>query len=289
MRQRGTFVSIVAGLVAVLGVGCGEDALVFVDARPPDAAEATDAMAIDAQTVDAGAVDATTLDAAMLDAPTVDAATLDAAMLDASEPDAATLDATEVDATLVDAAIDATPLDAPPQTFYWADWTAATTGAAGSASGTFTPPSGAVQITYSGEVAFAQLQGGTNFWIPGEPYINGVTANAPPTPDLIALNGVAAATYTVTFDRPVTGLVMAIISLGQPGLSIRYHFDHPIVLLSEGRGYWGDGTMTVENGDTIAGNEGHGAIQLTQPVSSISWTVIGSENWHGFTLGIPNQ
>ena len=37
------------------------------------------------------------------------------------------------------------------------------------------------------------------------------------------------------------------------------------------------------------GTEGHGAIQLSGTVSSLSWTIIGGEHWHGFTLGIPAQ
>ena len=207
--------------------------------------------------------------------------------------DAATVDAP---VAVADAgAADADPADAgpppdapPPQTFYWADWTAATTGASGSADGSFAPPSGAVTITYSGELAFAQTTGGTNYWVPGDPYINAVTANAPGDSDIIALTG-GAGTYTLTFNPPVTGLVMAHVSLGTPWTNVKYQFDTPITLLSYGQGYWGDGVIEVEGTSTISGTEGHGATQFNGTVSSVSWTVVGNEYWHGFTVGIPNQ
>lgn len=218
-------------------------------------------------------------------------ATVDAG---ASAPDARSADA----ALSIDSAVpsvDATPADdapppdaAPPQTFYWADWTAATAGASGTATGTIDPPSGSVSIAYAGEVAFAQTSGGTNYWVPSDPYINAVTANAPGHSDIIALTG-GAATRTITFDPPVTGLVMGLVSLGTPSTNIKYAFDTQITLLSYGAGYWGNGTIVVEGDSTISGVEGHGAIQFAGTVSSISWTVVGSESWHGFTIGIPNQ
>jgi hypothetical protein len=185
---------------------------------------------------------------------------------------------------------DASSPDAAPQMFYWADWSAATAGNPGSASGTLTTPAGTVNVTYEGEVLGAQTEGGTNYFVPGEPYINAVTANAPDRADIIQLVG-GDGTRTLTFDPPVSGLVMAIVSLGAPGSPIKYDFDSAIELLSFGAGYWGDGPITVEgaSGDIIAGEEGHGAIQFVGEVASVSWTVVGSESWHGFTLGIPAQ
>ncbi|KAB2897756.1 MAG: hypothetical protein F9K40_12350 [Kofleriaceae bacterium] len=175
------------------------------------------------------------------------------------------------------------------QQFYWADWTSATAGTPGSASGTFAAPSGTVTITYSGELRSAQTSGGTNYWLPDAPYINAVTANGPsPNTDIIRISG-SALTNTVTFDPPVTGLVMGILSLGQGGANVKYVFDTNITLLSYGQGYYGNGVIAVEGTSTISGNEGHGAIQFAGTVSSISWTTVNAENWHGFTFGIPNQ
>jgi hypothetical protein len=47
--------------------------------------------------------------------------------------------------------------------------------------------------------------------------------------------------------------------------------------------------MAVEGDRAISGNEGHGAIQFAGAVSSVTWTVVGTEFWHGFTVGIPTQ
>lgn len=178
--------------------------------------------------------------------------------------------------------------DAAPRQFYWADWTAATVGAPGSATGQLAPPSGAIDVTYAGEVLFAQTDGGTNYWEPGDPYVNLVTANAPDQPDIVGMNGMVG-TYTLTFSAPVEGLVMGIVSLGQPSANVKYVFDSPIALLSYGTGYWGSGVIELEGVDTISGSEGHGAIQFLTPVSSVSWNVVGSESWHGFTIGVPDQ
>jgi hypothetical protein len=212
------------------------------------------------------------------------------APVDGDVDDAAGADAPAADAGSPDAVVaDAGPADAgPPQQFYWADWTAATAGAPGSASGSFAAPSGTVTITYAGQVQFAQTTPGTNYWVPGDPYVNAVTANPPPDSDIIALTG-GPGTNTLTFDPPVTGLVMGIVSLGAGSNNVKYDFDRPITLLSYGAGYWGNGVIVVEDGDVISGSEGHGAIQFAGTVASVSWTVVGVENWHGFSLGIPAQ
>ena len=150
------------------------------------------------------------------------------------------------------------------------------------------PPSGTVTVTYTGQLTFGQVSGGTNYFVPGTPYINEVTANAPAHSDILGLTG-GAGVNTLTFDPPVTGLVMAHVSLGTPSTNVKYDFDTPITLLSYGAGYYGNGTIVVEGTDVISGVEGHGATQFHGTISSVSWTVIGSEYWHGFTVGIPAQ
>lgn len=201
-----------------------------------------------------------------------------------AEVDGRSDDLGELDASMADAVV----VDAPPQMFYWADWTAGTAGAPGSAAGAFEAPSGVVAIRYTGAVAFAQTTGGSHYWMPGEPYVNGVTANPPPLSDIIAIDASATAN-TVTFDPPVEGLVMGVVSLGAPGNTVKYDFDRRIALLSYGRGYWGDGTLLLEGDHVLAGTEGHGAVQFEGAVAALSWTVVGGEYWHGFTFGIPAQ
>jgi len=165
----------------------------------------------------------------------------------------------------------------------WTDWTFATPGSPGSASGSM----GNVSVSYSGEISFAQTAGGTNYWIPDSPYLSGTVSNAPPDPDIVALVGGNAIVNTITFGDPVVNPIMAIVSLGRPGLLVEYLFDRPFDVLSFGPGFWGGpGTLTELAGNILQGEEGHGAIQFQGTVSSISWTVPIAEYWHGFSVGV---
>jgi hypothetical protein len=170
----------------------------------------------------------------------------------------------------------------------WTDWTAATTGLAGAAVGVITPAGDPeINVTYAGEMFFAQVVGGTNYWSPSTPYTSATVSNAPPAADIIALIGGNTLINTVTFSSPVTNPVMAIVSLGRPGLSRTYDFNAPFDVLSFGPGFWGPpGTLTELAGDVVQGNEGHGTIQFQGTFNSISWTVPDGENWHGFTVGV---
>ena len=68
----------------------------------------------------------------------------------------------------------------------------------------------------------------------------------------------------------------------QPGVL----FSGPISILSQGSGYWGNGTFSVTGGNTLIGTgEPHGVIQLIGTYTSFDFTD-ASENWHGFTVGI---
>lgn len=169
----------------------------------------------------------------------------------------------------------------------WTDWTSATVGAAGSASGTM----GSIGISYSGDVAFAQLGSGIDYWTEGSPApytASSVIDNAPTAAEMIAMS-LGGTTQTVTFSTAVVDPIMAIVSQGRPTLPVTYDFDAPFTLLSEGRGYWGDGTYVLGAGDTLTGYELHGAIQFIGTFTSLSWVTNNAEYWHGFTFGLPVQ
>lgn len=169
-------------------------------------------------------------------------------------------------------------------TIDWVDWTSATGGTLGVATGNI----GAVAVGYSGEIfPAAQTSGGINYWIPGTPYLSPTVTNAPPDPDIIRLSGLSSTGVNqVTFSQPVKDPIMAIVSLGQPGVKVRYNFDAPFQVLSCGPGYWGGpGTLVGLPGNVLEGEEGHGVIQFQGTFTSISWTVSPYEYWHGFTLG----
>ena len=92
---------------------------------------------------------------------------------------------------------------------------------------------------------------------------------------------------TIAFSKPLTNPVMAICSLGRTNLTVYYDFGQSFDVLSYGKGYWGDGTLTELSGNVLEGKEGHGTIQFDGTISAISWTSTPTEYWHGFTVGAP--
>ena len=181
-------------------------------------------------------------------------------------------------------------------TYYYVDWTAANSGQ-GTASGTITLPGGAtIGVTFrvvqpsgaSGTFKFGQTGGGTSYWLPFTPYVNAEVLNPPPPIDIIALIGGNLNSYVVTFSEPVQNPIMDILSLGQGGRPTIYDFDRSFEILSQGVGFWGGGPtrLTIEPGERLRGEEGHGVIRFVGSFSTFSWTVPVPEDWHGFTLGI---
>ena len=169
----------------------------------------------------------------------------------------------------------------------WTDWTAATNGLPGAASGSLATTGGPVSVNYAGEVLFAQVSGGINYWSPNSAFLSATVPNEPPASDIVALTGGNAIVNTLTFSPAVQNPVMAIMSLGTPGFNVEYDFDQPFDVLSFGPGYWGaPGTLTELTGDVLQGHEGHGVIQFQGLISSVSWTVATAETWHGFTVGV---
>jgi hypothetical protein len=169
----------------------------------------------------------------------------------------------------------------------WTDWTNASLGAPGSADGTLTLPSGAVSINYTGEVAGpTQVSGGIDYWIPNTPYLSATVPNEPPAADIITLSGGQGIHSALTFSKPLTNPLMAIVSLGQSGFAVHYDFDTPFDVISSGPGYWGGpGTLTELPGNVLEGVEGHGVIQFLGTIDTLSWTIPENEFWHGFTIG----
>ncbi len=170
----------------------------------------------------------------------------------------------------------------------WTDWQTANKGNPGTAHGIIGLSTQNVSVDYSGEIAFAQVSGGTNYWVPSAPYLSSVVLNPPATSDIIALAGGNSTVNTIKFAQPITNPVMAIASLGSAaaGIVARYQFDANFDILSQGAGYWGNGTLTKLSGNVLQGLEGHGVIQFQGTFTSISWTAPVYENWHGFTIGL---
>lgn len=164
-------------------------------------------------------------------------------------------------------------------TISWTDWDNATTD---QVSGTMAVDSSTVDVTFSGSYTGAQTSGGTNYWVPSSPYISSTVENAPPDSEIIRLN--TGGTVLIEFSQTVVDPVLALVSWNGNTVD----FGVPIEFLSYGAGYWGNGTPDINQAGTgfYGAGEVHGVIQLSGEFDSIEFTHT-SENWHGFTVGVP--
>jgi hypothetical protein len=164
-------------------------------------------------------------------------------------------------------------------TINWVDWTS--TGSdivSGNILGN--------NVLFSGQYAFAQTVGGTNFWNPDLPYLSSIVSNEPPASDIIAFSD--SGQRSLTFTTAVTDPLFAYVSMN----TNTYTFDHEFDLVSNGVGFWGSGSVSkVNNGNgtwslVAQGSEPHGVIQFTGTLSSLNWDVVVPEYWNGFTVGV---
>lgn len=171
----------------------------------------------------------------------------------------------------------------------WVDWTSSD---ASSVYGSLTLDGAVVGVTYTGERSFVQTNGGTNYWNPATPYISATVPNPPPTPDIIALH--LQTSKQLTFSEPVTNPLFAVMSLNGNG----YRFNRDFTILSQGRGYWGNGTLTrvvttLPDGtvsyDLNGSGEPHGVIQFLGTFDTVAWTSLANENWNGFTIAVEHR
>jgi hypothetical protein len=169
--------------------------------------------------------------------------------------------------------------------YSYTDWKNAS---AGIVTGTITlPDATTVDVTYTGEYAFAQLNNsGTFYWSNPSTYQSVEVPNGPTTTDIIALTGGGDSVHTLSFSKTVNNVALDICSMGQYGLGVTYNFDHAFKIVSNGQGYWGNGPLSNPSGNTLLGNEGHGTILFEGPIDSISWTAPTYEYWHGVTAGV---
>lgn len=164
----------------------------------------------------------------------------------------------------------------------WADWTAADATTATGTLATSTPIS--IEFSSPAGFGFVQTGTGTNYWTEpnaaARPYTGGVVENAPPAAELIALS--QAGTKTITFGEAISGLYLAIISWNGNVAQ----FDQPFTVISQGQGYWGNGTISLGAGNSFVGTgEPHGILYFPGTFSSLTFTS-NSEYWHGVTVGV---
>ena len=166
----------------------------------------------------------------------------------------------------------------------WVDWTS--TGI-NTVNGTLA--SGSVAVTYTGPFMGATQTGtGTNYWFEGnpKPYTNNaIIDNAPTAAEQIGLN--IAGQKIIVFSQAVLNPVFAFNSWNGNNQSLTFANGIVSTVLSTGRGYWGQGTVSdTGTGFASTGGEPHGVLQLTGSFTSITFTDTQNEFWHGFTMGI---
>ena len=165
----------------------------------------------------------------------------------------------------------------------WADWVSATTTSVTGTLATSTPTS--ISFSSPSGFGFVQTGTGTNYWTqpnPAQrPYTGGSVENAPPAAELIALN--AAGPKTMTFGAPISGLYLAIISWNGNAAQ----FDQPFQVISSGQGFYGSGTITLGANNTFVGTgEPHGVLYFPGTFTSLTFTDLSNEFWHGLTVGV---
>lgn len=178
----------------------------------------------------------------------------------------------------------------------WVDWTAVALGTPGSAKGNLPLGSGDVGVTYNGEVEPGSSistgsSAGTYFdpaFGPGT-FVSPTAPIGPTNDGWIKLIGPSQGNV-LTFDSPVNRLFMAIISLGQPNVSVDYAFSLPFTILSQGPGNWGGcyTCMSQPAPTLLHGEEGNGVLMFesAEGISSLEFSVLNTEDFHGFTIGV---
>jgi hypothetical protein len=174
-------------------------------------------------------------------------------------------------------------------TISWTTWMSQPTST--TVNGTLTVGSTPVSVTYTGEVAFTQLNGtGTDYFLPVTTFTAPPTvSNAPPS-DMIAIDGTATV-HTIQFGTTVVNPIIDIVSLGRPSIGTQYIFTlgagQSMSILNQGpsAGFGGCNTCLSLSGTTLTGTEGDGVIQFIGNFDSLSWTGANPEFWNGFTVG----
>jgi len=169
----------------------------------------------------------------------------------------------------------------------WASWSGVVTSSTSTGSALATFADLGITASYTGELQ--SFVPGYPSYTPIPTFSGGTVSNRPASADGIVqiFDGANAGTHTITFSQAVLNPVLAIWSLGQPGLLAQFVFGQSFTIQSGGPNAEYGGTAITAVGNTVSGNEGNGVIQFNGSLTSITWTNPLFENWYGFTVGAP--
>jgi hypothetical protein len=176
-------------------------------------------------------------------------------------------------------------------TTIWTDWSSATVGSPGSATGNLN----GIGVTYSGEVTnSATVTNNTStIWAPDSAFIGGAVTTSPSTVgDAISLEGLFSGTNTITFASPVVDPVFAIWSLGRTVESSHsnliissFVFNQTPTFEAGGSAADYPGSPITVSGNVVTGAEGNGTVRFAGTFSSLSWKGVNPEFYYAFTVG----
>jgi hypothetical protein len=166
----------------------------------------------------------------------------------------------------------------------WTDWTAGSIGNPGAALGALP----GVGVLYTGELDGGIFNGTSTIWAPNSSFVGGTVTTSPSVVgDDLRLDGsFSRSVNTVTFSSAVTNPLIAIWSLGAPGLQASFNFIGATPTLQAGgpNAQFGGGPLSVV-GNSVFGSEGNGVVEFAGVYTSLSWTNT-FENFYAFTVGV---
>ena len=171
-------------------------------------------------------------------------------------------------------------------TITWANWSP-TFKVGAPDGGSATATLGTTSVSYSGELR--ALVFNYPSWGPAKTYTGGTVNNAPPpSGGMIRIHGGHKGVNTLKFAVPVADPVLAIWSLGSPGIPASFVFSQPFSIQSGGptNEYGGSSITTSDNLVVNAIQEGNGTIQFVGVFTELSWVNPQTEDWYGFTVGV---
>lgn len=161
----------------------------------------------------------------------------------------------------------------------WTDWTSVTTGTSGHGVGTMNFDSESVDVTLSGVI---------NSFENGNAYYSGYPttyANLSPSDLIRVTNG---GNFKLTFSKAVVNPYLALVSVGQSGVPVKYIFNNPFTVLTTGENRWGGPPLKdryTVTGNTFSGREYNGILAFQGTFNELEFKIENYENWHSFNVG----
>lgn len=181
------------------------------------------------------------------------------------------------------------PLQAMASNASWTNWTAE-----GGQEGTLVQDGNEIDVTYDGDIIWNDTgygDGTSSFHdiFAGASFTDGFYEAPPLANGTIAMQGGNGGSFGVfTFSEAVVNPLLALWSVGQSGLSVRFVFDtENFAILSQGAGAWGGGSL-VKNENVVTGFEGNGLIQFFGTFNEIAFELPDNEYYFGATVGAPS-